>query len=405
MTENQDLNILMFGWEFPPHISGGLGTACYGLTKALAQLGNIHTTLMLPKLYGDEDTRYVSLRCPAGHPADCREHGTQSAYSSGMLQASRRFAISASTKLHDLPRPDVVHAHDWLTAPAALVAQRVLDIPLVFHVHSTELDRSEGYPDQAILAIESESLAHADAILAVSDRTRRQLISRYSVDPDRIKVVYNGIDVDENARQARPSVESPLICFLGRVTYQKGPAYFLRAAAIALNANPTLRFVMAGDGDLLPNMQTLAKELGIAERVIFTGFLCAEEVEHLFQHASALVIPSVSEPFGIVALEAVAAGVPVVISKNSGVTEIVSQMIVVEHTDVHSIAKAMLDLASDEVLAQRLRTGSRNEIAAVNWRRAALCVQETYRSVGVTTCVSKGSDPHSSRFSASNNCN
>lgn len=378
MSGNAGLNVLMFGWEFPPNISGGLGTACYGLTRALAQLENIHTTLILPKLYGDEDTRHLSILSPGTHPSHFCEHGKQSAYSSGMLQAARQFAASTSEMLHDLPVPDVLHAHDWLTAPAALAARRAFGKPLVFHVHSTELDRSQGNPDEAVFGIESEALAQADTILAVSDRTRRQLISKYSVAPDRIKVVHNGIDTHETERQARPGGESPLMCFVGRITYQKGPEYFLRAAAIALDTNPALRFVMAGDGDLFASMQSLSRQLGIADHVTFTGFLCAEEVEHLLQNASALVIPSVSEPFGIVALEAVAAGAPVIISENAGVTEILSQVVVVKHTDVHSIAKAMLDLASNDVLAQRLRIGSRNEIRTVTWRRAALCVQDAY---------------------------
>lgn len=378
MTDNDDMNALMFGWEFPPHISGGLGTACHGLTKALAQLGNVHTTLMLPTLHGDEDADHVSIVCPTGQSEHWRKHGTQSAYSSALLQTARQFGIAASTMLHTLPEPDVIHAHDWLTAPAAITAQRISGKPLVFHVHSTEFDRSEGRPDPAILEIESEAMAHADTILAVSQRTRRQLISRYAIPPDRIEVVYNGIDMDEHPWPARSNTESRFVCFLGRVTYQKGPAYFVHAAAIALEQDPTLRFVMAGDGDLLPAMRSLANTLGIDDRMIFTGFLGAEEVDHLLRHAGVLVVPSVSEPFGMVALEAVAAGVPVIISKNSGVSEVLSQAILVEHTDVHSIANAMLNVTSDRALAERLRAGSRNEIRSVNWHRAALRVRETY---------------------------
>ncbi|MTV36643.1 glycosyltransferase family 4 protein [Duganella radicis] len=377
MSDNADLSVLMFGWEFPPHISGGLGTACYGLTKAIKQLGGVRTTLLLPRRHADDDARHVAIRYPAEDVAGLPVEGT-SAYCASLLPAASRFAESMAGMLAALPAPDVIHAHDWLTAPAALAARRVLNRPLVFHVHSTERDRCARTPDQAIRQIEASALAQADAVVAVSEHTRRQLIREYGVDPARIEVVYNGIDLPEAGPRRAARTDAPLICFLGRVTYQKGPAYFLRAAAIALEANPALRFVMAGDGDLLPAMRALAAGLGIADRVSFTGFLTAEEVAQLFRHAAVLVMPSISEPFGLVALEAAAAGVPVVISEHAGVTEILSQVVRIRPDDVHGIARAMLDVTSDEVLAQRLRVGGGNEIRAVSWRRAALHLQSIY---------------------------
>lgn len=377
MRSNTDLNVMMLGWEFPPHISGGLGTACYGLTTALKQLGGMRTTLVLPIRHEDHDAGYVEIRYPPGVVADPPAAGV-SAYSGGLLHAASRFADGVAGMLDDLPTPDVIHAHDWLTAPAALVAKRVLNKPLVFHVHSTEKDRCAQTPDETIRHIEARVLEQADTVVAVSERTRRQLISAYRVDPSRIEVVYNGIDPPKADGCGRSRTDPSLICFIGRVTYQKGPAYFLRAAAMALEANPALRFVMAGDGDLLPAMRDLSGVLGIADRVTFTGFLTGEEVEHLLRYAAVVVMPSISEPFGIVALEAVAAGVPVIISEHAGVTEILSQVVPIRPDDVQGIARAMLDVTSDEALASRLRVGGWNQIRAISWHRAASNLQSIY---------------------------
>lgn len=376
MKSGKRIDALMIGWEFPPHISGGLGTACFGLTKGAAAMGEIRTTFALPRLSGDEDDRHVRL-VSAGVPV--RDGAARpSSYSGAVLDDVLRYGTRAEQILAGAGHFDVIHAHDWLTAPVAMRLKELTGKPLVLHVHSTEYDRSGAAVDGAILAIETAALRQADRIVAVSERTRAHLVERYGVPAARIAVVYNGIELGP-APARNAAGDAPVIAFLGRVTQQKGPAYFLYAAAAALREMPALRFVLAGDGDQLPAMRALAAQLGIARQVTFTGFLDSEGIEHLFACSDAFVMPSVSEPFGIVALEAVNAGVPVILSRTAGVAELLAHARKVDHDDVPAIAQAMLEIVGDPVLARQLREGARRDAAEISWQRAAIALADVYR--------------------------
>lgn len=381
MEARKHIDVLTIGWEFPPHISGGLGTACFGLTQGLSALGGIRTTFAMPCLSGDEDDRHVRLvSADAGAGTAARRDGTAavSSYSGAILDDVLRYAAHADRILAASGDFDIIHAHDWLTAPAAMRIKELTGKPMVLHVHSTEYDRSGAAVDDAILAIETAALRCADRIVAVSERTRANLVARYALPQARIDVVYNGVELGV-APPPRAASDAPVIAFLGRVTQQKGPCYFLRAAAIALRAAPGLRFVLAGDGDQLPAMRTLAAQLGIARQVSFTGFLDREGIEHLFACSDAFVMPSVAEPFGIVALEAIGAGVPVILSRTAGVAELLTHARKVDHDDVHAIAQAILDIVADPALAERMREGSRRDVAEISWQRAAVSMATVYR--------------------------
>jgi len=380
-----DIDVLMIGWEFPPNISGGLGTACFGLTRGAAALGGIRTTFALPRLQGNEDGRHVAL-ISAGVPAGAAGLPRPSSYSGTILQEVLRYGAHAQQILAGAGSFDVIHAHDWLTAPVALRIRELTGKPLVLHVHSTEYDRSGGAVNAEILAIETEALRRADIVVAVSERTRASLVERYGVAPARIAVVYNGIELGPAPQRSAPG-SAPTIAFLGRVTQQKGPASFLHAAAAALRQIPGLRFILAGDGDQLAAMRTLAAQLDIARQVTFTGFLDSEGIEHLFACSDAFVMPSAAEPFGIVALEAVNAGVPVILARTAGVAELLTHAIQIDHDDIAAIAQAMIDIVTDPVLARGLRDGARREVAEISWQRSAISLAAVYRQLcpqGVT---------------------
>lgn len=369
--------VLMFGWELPPRISGGLGTACYGLTRALALGGHARVRFVLPKEIEDEDGSHVEL---VGLRVQKAGTGTAlpKAYGTNLMAAALGYAAQVerhTALLHDVA---IIHAHDWLTVPAAIAAQRATGRPMVLHVHSTEFDRSVR-PDPAIVAIERAGMDHADLIVAVSARTAQTIGERYGQVASKVAVVHNGIEspAGTQVRSANPG----LVSFIGRVTYQKGPAYFIDAAALALQKVPTLRFVLAGDGDLLPAMRERARRLGIERQVVFPGFLCGDEVAHLLARSAAYVMPSVSEPFGIGALEAAAASVPVIVSRQCGMVEAVQSVHQVDYNDAAAIAQAMLDITQCASHAASLAAAALGETRALTWARAADAIGAAYAAL------------------------
>ena len=419
----------MFGWEFPPHISGGLGTACYGLTKGLAQLKDVEVTFVVPKAWGDEDRPNITLlgadQIPVVHQqiqfADPRSKieyyqlhsnlipylGTSEFdelraeitsgekplieltqegkfvfsgdYGQNLFQEIANYSVIAEKLACEIDF-DVIHVHDWMTFPAGMAAKRISGKPLVVHVHSTEFDRSGSSVNPAICAIESEGLGTADKIITVSNLTRSVVIEKYNVNPEKVITVYNAVE------SVRPGVTKAsgeytnvkVVSFLGRITMQKGPEYFVEAASLVLQKMKNVRFVMAGKGDLLNEMKEKASILNISSHFQFPGFVAGSEIAELFQASDVFVMPSISEPFGIVTLEAMQAGVPVVISKQSGVSEVVQNAIKVDYWDIQAMADAIYTLLINQEYGMRLGEKGKKEAGKLIWKNVASEVNKIY---------------------------
>lgn len=416
------LHILMFGWEFPPRMSGGLGTACYGLTEALTGLGH-RITFVLPRDGEANAAPFLDLRSASDIPvsdAD-RDLGTETLlrpltfrsfpsllrpylhprhYHTLYLSERRRAPETATVYGPDLIAEvlrysraggilartlsfDMIHAHDWMTVPAALLARRISGRPLVLHIHSLEYDRSGEAVDERICAIERAGLERADRIIAVSHRTKRMIVERYAIDPQKIFVVHNAVSRAEARRTGRDREfgKRKMVLFLGRVTFQKGPDYFVEAASLVLRDLPDVTFVMAGEGDMLGPLIERVAELGIGDRFHFTGFLQGEEIERIFSLSDLYVMPSVSEPFGISPLEAMLYDVPVIISRQSGVAEILKHALKVDFWDVREMAAKIIAVLKHPVLARAMTTQALDEIRKIRWENAAERIVSAYREL------------------------
>lgn len=426
------MKVLMFGWEFPPHISGGLGTACYGLTKGLSVFNDVDILFVVPKAYGDEDQSVVdiigagdinvrqkrfsykdawkeitflevgSLLMPYLSPiefenvvkgitpaspdisvADEQGHLSFSGkYGSNLFQEVANYAVVASIIASENDF-DVIHAHDWLTYAAGVAAKHVSGKPLIVHVHATEFDRSGENINQDVYNIERMGMHVADKVITVSNLTRDIVIHRYGVAPEKVVTVYNAVEPSENKdfQQYKKTVDEKIVTFLGRITFQKGPEYFLEAAYKVLKKIHNVRFVMAGSGDLMNRMIKRAAELKISERFHFTGFLRGQEVDRMFALSDVYVMPSVSEPFGIAPLEAMRSNVPVIISKQSGVSEILKHAIKVDFWDVDAIADAIHGILAYDGLSSMFRKYGKEEVEKLKWENAASQVRSIYQSL------------------------
>ncbi len=394
------VKVLMFGWEFPPHNSGGLGTACFGLTKALAAM-NAEVTFVLPR--GDVESDFaniVSIGLPevdfkkvAGllYPyvteesyARARQLVDGNIYGWGLLEevllyAGRSEAVVRQTDF------DVIHAHDWLSFPAGLMAKKISGKPLIVHVHATEFDRTGGNGiNEAVYQIEKQGMAEADMVVAVSDWTKSILIDKYDVPADKIAVVHNGVlPVKDGSVVARLTAlrqaGNQIVLSVGRITLQKGVDYFVQAAKIVLEHCPKTYFVIAGSGDMERKVIEMTARLGISDRVIFTGFLRGEELAAIYQAADLFVMPSVSEPFGIAPLEALMHGAPVLISKQSGVAEVLRHCLKVDFWDVDEMANKIIAVLRNPSLKDALRTNGKKEAKTATWAKAAKKVMGYYR--------------------------
>ena len=417
------MRILMFGWEFPPRMSGGLGTACFGMTAALAGLGH-RITFVLPQpgeasaapfldivsasgrsLADQEKVEPAPMERPAIRPAPSllSPYLNGESYRALYLSEGKRFPERAVVYSPDLIAEvkrygraggviaaetsfDIIHAHDWMTVPAALNARRISGKPLILHIHSLEYDRSGESVNPEILAIEREGLDRADRIIAVSHRTRRMIEELYGIDPGKIAVVYNAAtraEADRIYRAERRGMprEDKMVLYLGRITFQKGPDYFVEAAALVLKALPEARFVMAGSGDMMRQMIELVGARGIGNRFHFTGFLQGEEIERIFSLSDLYVMPSVSEPFGISPLEAMLYDVPVIISRQSGVAEILKHALKVDFWDVRDIASKIIAVLKYPALAGEMTQKAQEELRKIRWETAAERIAEIYRHV------------------------
>jgi glycosyltransferase involved in cell wall biosynthesis len=352
------------------------------MVAGLKEIGDVSVTLMLPRLYGDEDHSGAHL-LGLFDSFDHKPNGSVKVggvYGRDLVDAARAFADAALERIDKIESFDVIHAHDWLTVPAATSIKQTSGKPLLLHVHSTEFDRAGINASADIIAIEVEGMRAADRIIAVSDYTRNYIVEHYGQAPEKVSTIHNGITPNDSISPCL-SASRGVVTFLGRVTHQKGPSYFISAAHKALQSLPWLHFVMAGDGDLLESMRTLAKSLGIDNRVSFPGFLRGDEVRHLLDQSIVYVMPSVSEPFGISALEAIDACVPAVLSRQSGVVELFENVVKVDHWDVGAMAEAIVRIATDVDFSEHLRRGARLEMADIRWTKSARQLKACYGSL------------------------
>ncbi len=406
---------VMLGWEFPPFISGGLGTACYGLTKAMGRMGT-EIVFLLPRMNpiriagGAEESvdvlecdlpnvrlRPVSSRLRAYGHYGPGQHGRRltakelekisggaAPYGPNIQEEVQRYALKVLTATESEPF-DIIHAHDWMTFPAGIALAAHTGKPLVVQVHSTEFDRSGEHVNQYVYDIERQGMHAATQVIAVSNYTRNILVNRYAVPPEKIEVVYNGIDFSEPVAiappPAAPARRDKVVLFLGRITMQKGPEYFLHAAKRVLEKEKSVKFIMAGDGDKLHGIIDLAAWLGIGHKVFFTHFLRGADVHRAYQMADLYVMPSVSEPFGIAPLEALQHNVPVLISKTSGIAETFRNALKVDFWDIDEMANKIVAVLRRPPLQEMLRVNGRQEAMRFRWEDSALRVNEIYRRV------------------------
>ena len=304
-------------------------------------------------------------------------------YGANLMEEVARYAMVAAQVAKDLEGQfDVIHAHDWLTYFAGIAAKRVSGKPLVVHMHATEFDRSGENINRRVYAIEKAGMQAADRVIAVSELTRRIVIGKYGILADKVVTVHNAVRFGESEEAApERAVKDKVVTFLGRITYQKGPDYFVEAAAKVLQRVSDVRFVMAGSGDLMNHVVRRVAQLGIADRFHFTGFLKGGEVQRMFRLSDVYVMPSVSEPFGISPLEAMRSGVPVIISRQSGVAEVLDYAIKVNYWDVDALADAIYGLLTYPALGRMFASKGLEEVTGLKWTNAAAKIKTVYETV------------------------
>ena len=412
----------MFGWEFPPHILGGLGTASYGLTKGMHANGNMDITFVIPKPWGDEEKGFANIIGACNTPVawrdvsreyvesrigkfmdpqlyyDLRDHiyadfnymrlndlgciEFSGRYPDNLIEEINNYSIVAGVIARTIPC-DIIHSHDWLTYPAGIHAKNVTGKPLVIHVHATDFDRSRGNVNPTVFAIEKDGMENADHIITVSNLTRRTVIEKYGMPPEKVTTVHNAvIPLDKELLDLKRRTHGEkVVTFLGRITMQKGPEYFVEAAAKVLKKNKNVRFVMAGSGDMMDDMIKLAAKRGIADRFHFPGFQRGKEVYEMLRDSDVYIMPSVSEPFGISPLEAMEMGVPSIISKQSGCAEILDNVIKTDYWDIDAMADAIHSIITNKALYNTLRDRGIEEIHGITWEKAGKKVIDIYEKV------------------------
>jgi glycosyltransferase involved in cell wall biosynthesis len=443
------MRVFMLGWEFPPFISGGLGTACYGLTKAMSGIGtdimfvlprpvaspfSTHVRLVSPRHGSPLESPAAEFRLdefdrvtfrtvnaqmldPYIRPEDFKPKksaaggynltapffsdqssgnipvpegsalpatSTPSAHYTGDLFAEVQRYAALAAEIARGESFDIVHAHDWMTFPAGLAVAGIKGVPLVVHVHSTEFDRSGMNVDQRIYDIERRGMHGAMKIIAVSYLTKNLITHHYGIDPGKVEVVYNAIESNGNGQtfdsgQYSIHKDEKIVLFLGRITMQKGPEYFLAAAKKVLDVMDNVKFVMAGSGDMIRRTIEMAAAMGIGHKVLFTGFLRGGDVEKIFKMADLYVMPSVSEPFGIAPLEAMSHDVPVIISKQSGVSEVLTHALKVDFWDINEMANKIIAVLRHPPLASTLRQHGSFEVNRLSWTDAAKACVNVYQ--------------------------
>ena len=420
----------MFGWEFPPHISGGLGTACYGLIQGM----NVHkqeVIFVVPKLWGDEEP-VADFVNASGVTIDYRERrfkklwknltylevnsylvpylGPQEfkkytdytlhdrtdvaesifstnyqfsgKYGKNLMEEVSRYALVGAQIARDRSDFDIIHAHDWLAYPAGIAAKEISGKPLVVHVHATEYDRSGESVNFPVFEIERAGMHAADHVVAVSQLTKNICVRKYGIPPEKVTVLHNAVlDASIIKSSFQKKVPEKIVTFLGRITYQKGPEYFVEAAKKVIERDPNVRFVMAGSGDLLNKMVDRVAELRMGTKFHFTGFLKGDDVDHMYAISDVYVMPSVSEPFGIAPLEAVRHNTPVIISKQSGVAEVLNNAIKIDFWDVDAMADAIFGLLHYQSIARMFTELGADELKKLKWEHVAAKLVTVYEKL------------------------
>ncbi len=404
---DRDMKILMFGWEFPPIQNGGLGVACQGIVEGL--IGNGHAVyLVLPKvvpemqmfspemfqlLAASESGGFVKMaNVPGGlyspymtaqnyenwiRQMKKKEPGM--IYSDNLFEEVYRYAAQASVHAKTVPH-EVIHTHDWLTAEAGIQAKKISGQPHVMHVHATEFDRSGDNANQTVYNMERRGMEHADRVIAVSERTKQMIMKHYGVPDWKIDVVHNAVQPNFTAYHKTHHLNKTdkIVLFLGRMTMQKGPDYFLKMAKRVLEVIERVKFIMAGDGDMMHQTVRMAAELGIERNVLFAGFLKGDEIARAYGAADLYVMPSVSEPFGITPLEAIQNGAPVLMSKQSGVSEVVKNALKVDFWDIDEMASQAIAVLQHPALSNTLKTQGKREVERMTWHKQAKEIEKTY---------------------------
>ena len=411
------MRVLMFGWEFPPHISGGLGTACYGLTQAMMSQG-MKVLFVVPKAFGDEletgstiisadqipiqkmpltrdeswqkilvGSQLTPYVTPKQFEEKFNSHSTEKrkerikfsgSYTKYLYKEIAQYAEVAK-KIAKNNEFDVIHAHDWLTFKAGIAAKEISGKPLVVHVHATEFDRSSSKKNEQVYALEREGMMLSDKVVTVSNFTSQIVQKHYGIPREKIVTIHNGVNWASLHQKINTKSEKKTVTFLGRVTSQKGPAFFIEAASIILKWDSSFEFVMAGSGDLLDDMMKKVADLGIERNFTFTGFLAEEQVHEIYDRSAVFVMPSVSEPFGIAPLEAIKQKVPVIISKQSGVSEVINHAIKVDYWDTKSLANAMYGLVKYPAIGQEIQRNASCEVEGLTWQRASEKLEHLYQ--------------------------
>ena len=426
------MRVLMFGWEFPPHISGGLGTASFGLTKGMATLDDLEVIFVVPKAWGDEDQNIVRLvganQVPVAYkkvyykgsrrPIERIEVSSKivpyidpddfwklvksevsgynfyvktnsrgkvdfsGRYDTSLMEEIYKYSIVASV-IADENEFDIIHAHDWLAYPAGIAAMEVSGKPLVIHVHATDFDRSGGNVNPEVYRIEKNGMDAASKIITVSNMTRDVVINKYNINPDKVETVYNAVEPVKIAEDCaiKKGFDEKVVTFLGRITMQKGPEYFIEAANKVLKVMSNVRFVMAGSGDMMERMMRRAAALKITDRFHFTGFLKGTDVFTMLDMSDVYIMPSVSEPFGISPLEAMQSNVPVIISKQSGVAEILTHAVKTDFWDIDAMADAIYGILNYPALSNMFIKNGKEEVIRLKWDNSARHVRDIYYRV------------------------
>jgi glycosyltransferase involved in cell wall biosynthesis len=266
---------------------------------------------------------------------------------------------------------DLIHAHDWLTYPSGIIAKKLSGKPLLTHMHATEFDRAGGYGDERIHNIEFDGMEYADTAICVSKYTANMVVSRYNIDSGKIRVLYNAYQVGDIPVERQRIFKGPTILFLGRITIQKGPDYFLEVAARVLDEHPHARFIVAGSGDMARKMLHNSAGLKLRHRLVFAGFLNRKQVDEILNSVDIYIMPSISEPFGIAPLEAMAYGVTAIISKQSGVSEVVQNAYKVDFWDVDEMKRIVNNLISNPDECKRVGEKGRDEVNRIGWDEVA----------------------------------
>lgn len=395
--------VLMFGWEFPPYNSGGLGTACLGIVRSMAEAGH-KVTFVLPKTLNlknkDADFLFAGMENVTFDevPALLYPYITVDSYSKINIEPENQvygLSLIEEVKLYGKrtgnlvknKKFDVIHAHDWLSFPAGIEAKKVSGKPFVAHVHATEFDRTGGHSvNREVYKIEKEGMDKADAIVAVSGWTKNILVKNYGIPAEKITVVHNGTEVTKQAKypavlEALKKEGAGIVLFVGRITLQKGPDYFIKTAVKVLEHYPNAYFVVAGSGDMERQMMEQSASSGIADRVMFAGFTRGEELSRLYQSADIYVMPSVSEPFGLTPLESLSHQTPVLISKQSGVSEVVKHSLKSDFWDIDDMADKIISVLSHKELAQTLAKHGHDEVQNITWQKAVAGYANVYQNL------------------------